>query len=252
MLYEGNYVKTYQQGPTGGGNYDGAIYAKDYIGGPFVQYSNAAEGELDYGTDPAYFRGDQYLGGVAYEKEYTGTYQGYEGYTKSSGVDYERQVSENYTKTYQGDAPYDQDYIRTYSRGYVTDYIGTYEITTDNAGYTENVPYEGVQIYSSAPEGELDYGTDPAYFRGDQYEGVRNYESGLTYTKGDYIKNYDQTGTSPYDTDYLQDYIKRIRATLLTQVIIPRLTKVSTIPRRTHSHMTVRYIQRQRLILSKG
>ena len=72
--YDKNYDRAFEGPPVG---YD-AVYDKTYTGTDTAylstyfkddgaQYSNAPPGELDYGTDPAYFRGEQYLGPFPYD-----------------------------------------------------------------------------------------------------------------------------------------------------------------------------------------
>ena len=90
-------------------------------------------GELDYGTDPAYFRGQQYQG--------PGLYAGPFGYQSTSTVDYQRLDSEtyqgNYRKTFSGPAyqststtayqgvNYQSTSSTTYTGNYIGNYLGT-------------------------------------------------------------------------------------------------------------------------------
>ena len=173
--------------------------------------------------------------GVSYESNYVKLYQGV-NYQSTSSQNYLAAYTKNYATTYQG-VLYDQTYSKTYqgvayestsSQTYQGNYVKTYSNTfdgyrihcnhdynfqgpsytrTETVGYTGGgVNYEGpLQIYSNAPPGELDYGTDPAYFRGQQYQGPGLYAGPFGYQSTSTV-DYQRLDSETYQGNYRKTF----------------------------------------------
>ena len=214
--YSTDYIKDYE---TPGAAYDSSeVYVKGYENASDV-YTKAydATTTVDYET--------------TYEKGYAQDYQA------GTETDYIRNYIANYVGTYI------TDYVEEYTTEYksVQPFLAQtgYESSTPDAEYTREEAYEGpnpevytgyvgyqsgeiyqgdgftnyggapILTYSNAGPGELDYGTDPAYFRGEQYQGPTLYQ-GLTPDGTNYVQTFIQTYTGPttqtFDSPYTKTY----------------------------------------------
>ena len=168
--YESNYVKDYVkafQGPVA-----------EIILVPSVVYGGPDVEPYDGGTP------EPYIGPISYTGLST-FYEGLSGYQSTSSVNYGKTWYPTSSATYE-----------SYMRRSMFEPL---KLGGDS--------YFGgpLVIYSSAPAGELDYGTDPT---SEQYQGLTEYTSVAGYrstSTQDYLKDYQSTSS--------QDYIK-LRARL--------------------------------------